>query len=76
MYGDDGTCDASGYTDIPSSWWQNRLSSIRGYGGCTYDCRLGPRCGDGIVQAGEQCDDGNMLSGDGCSRECTSEIPR
>ncbi|MEV6644515.1 hypothetical protein [Amycolatopsis sp. NPDC051371] len=36
VYGDDGTCNASGYTFIPSTWWQNRLSSIRGYGGCTW----------------------------------------
>ncbi len=25
------------------------------------------RCGDGVVDAGEDCDDGNMLDGDGCS---------
>lgn len=25
------------------------------------------RCGDGIVDPGEDCDDGNMLDGDGCS---------
>ncbi|MDX2092756.1 MAG: DUF4215 domain-containing protein [Kofleriaceae bacterium] len=30
-----------------------------GYNGCTASCELGPRCGDAIVQAGEeQCDDG------------------
>lgn len=31
-----------------------------GYGGCTNQCLLGPRCGDGVKQMpnGEQCDDG------------------
>ena len=34
--------------------------TARGYGHCTAACTLGPRCGDGILQApsGEQCDDG------------------
>ncbi len=29
-----------------------------------------PRCGDGVVDAGEACDDGNLVEGDGCSTEC------
>ena len=43
-----------------------------GYGKCAADCTLGPRCGDGVVQAdqGEQCDDGNLVDGDGCSATC------
>lgn len=32
------------------------------------------RCGDAIVQAGEQCDDGNTANGDGCSGTCLTEI--
>jgi cysteine-rich repeat protein len=28
---------------------------------------LGARCGDKLVQAGEDCDDGNSSRGDGCS---------
>jgi len=33
------------------------------------------RCGDGVVQPGEQCDDGNTTDGDGCSATCTTETP-
>ena len=47
-----------------------------GYGKCATGCVLGPRCGDGIVQAdqGEQCDDGNLVSGDGCSATCKNDV--
>jgi cysteine-rich repeat protein len=40
------------------------------------NCRLGPHCGDGIVQmdAGEQCDDGNHVNGDGCNADCKITI--
>lgn len=31
------------------------------------------RCGDGVLDAGEQCDDGNTVSGDGCSVLCATE---
>jgi len=43
-----------------------------GYGKCKSDCTLGPRCGDGVLQAdqGEQCDDGNLVNGDTCSSTC------
>jgi fibro-slime domain-containing protein len=45
-----------------------------GYGHCSAACTLGPRCGDGIVQAssGEGCDDGvnNGASGDKCRADC------
>ena len=46
-----------------------------GYGHCTTGCTLGPRCGDGITQAGngEQCDNGinNGASADKCKADCT-----
>jgi cysteine-rich repeat protein len=38
---------------------------------CRLDCTL-PRCGDGILDAGEVCDDGNTSGGDGCSADCKS----
>ena len=34
------------------------------------NCAVGPFCGDGYVNAGEQCDDGNVDSDDGCSATC------
>ena len=49
-----------------------KAKNTGGYGKCNADCTLGPRCGDGILQAdqGEQCDDGNLVNGDGCSSTC------
>jgi cysteine-rich repeat protein len=38
---------------------------------CRTDCTV-PRCGDGILDAGEVCDDGNTVGGDGCSADCKS----
>ena len=32
-------------------------------------------CGNGILETGEECDDGNTANGDGCSAQCTVEIP-
>ena len=29
------------------------------------------RCGNGVVDSGEQCDDGNAVAGDGCESDCT-----
>ena len=33
----------------------------------------GSRCGDGILEDGEECDDGNTSNGDGCSSDCLKE---
>ena len=43
---------------------------------CLPTCQLA-RCGDGVTQLGrgEQCDDGNGASGDGCTPNCTREVP-
>jgi cysteine-rich repeat protein len=38
---------------------------------CRMDCTI-PRCGDGILDAGEACDDGNTVGGDGCAADCQS----
>ena len=34
---------------------------------------IGPPCGDGSVDPGEECDDGNYVDGDCCSASCTVE---
>src|SRR5438094_6856669 len=36
---------------------------------------VGPCCGNGIVDPGEDCDDGNQLNGDCCSSNCKFEPP-
>jgi cysteine-rich repeat protein len=47
------------------------------YAGCSRSCRLGPHCGDGILQTDfEQCDDGNQIDGDGCDSNCTILVPK
>jgi fibro-slime domain-containing protein len=61
--GSAGNCDTSG-SDC--------------YNKCTTSCKLGPRCGDGVVQQDhEQCDNGKNTDGyaaagsDACSPDCT-----
>jgi hypothetical protein len=41
--------------------------------GCTWDCKICGRCGDGYKDPGEECDAGaqNGKYGSGCSDECT-----
>ena len=36
------------------------------------ECEL-LRCGDGVLDIGEQCDDGNKKNSDGCNTSCTIE---
>jgi len=36
-------------------------------------CTVPDRCGDGVINPGEQCDDGNQTGGDGCSAACQLE---
>ena len=36
------------------------------------DVVVPPRCGDGIVQSGEECDDGNAVDDDACSNACVA----
>ncbi len=47
------------------------LTSYQNAAACRLDCTV-PRCGDGILDAGEVCDDGNGSGGDGCAADCLS----
>ena len=48
-----------------------------GYNECAEDCKLGPRCGDGVLQQPEEeCDDGNFTNGDGCESNCRKNVPK
>jgi cysteine-rich repeat protein len=35
---------------------------------------IDPRCGDGVVDVGEECDDGNAIAGDACDGACRSSL--
>ena len=49
-----------------------KLDTFNNTGECKSDCTVCPtKCGDGIVQAGEQCDDGNSVDTDLCRNDCT-----
>jgi len=39
---------------------------------CRTNC-TNPRCGDSVVDSGEDCDDGNTLPGDNCDENCQQE---
>ena len=60
--------------------WSLASDSTNQFGGWTLDdvCIVGiprvPRCGDGIIDSGEECDDGNNVSGDGCSATCEDDF--
>lgn len=41
--------------------------------GNTGDTSSSKKCGDGVLDVGEQCDDGNLVDGDGCSAYCVKE---
>ena len=32
------------------------------------------KCGNNILNTGEECDDSNIIPGDGCSNNCTLEV--
>lgn len=46
--------------------------TLRDNDGCSHLCRE-ERCGDGVLQDGEECDDGAQAPGDGCDMNCRLE---
>lgn len=68
--------DANGAMQIT---WSLKSDNSKELGGWTLDdvCLVGfdsiGRCGDGILEEGEQCDDGNTERGDGCDHRCYYE---
>jgi fibro-slime domain-containing protein len=69
------TC-GDGVTTVFEECDNGGANSDTAYGGCTKQCKFGPRCGDGIVQTqfGEACDDGKNTTiayeGSGCAPGC------
>ena len=58
------------YRDIGPGEHRHICVAIR-----TTTFEIPPRCGNGIIEAGEACDDGNVASGDGCDSACQVEGP-
>ena len=66
------TC-GDGIVSIGEECDDGKDKNTGGYGGCTADCKLGPYCGDGIVDPEfEDCDDGGkiVLEGPACPSGC------
>ena len=69
------TC-GDGIVSIGEECDDGKNKNTGGYGGCTADCKLGPYCGDGIVDPDhEDCDDGGnagkiVLEGSACPSGC------
>lgn len=63
--------DESGETIVLDRTTTARIVALGAPSVCRLDCTI-PRCGDGILDAGEVCDDGNVVSFDGCAADCRS----
>lgn len=57
-----------------TSTWRMRYTSIGVFGAIAQQSGLVvTRCGNSVIDAGEQCDDGNLVNGDDCSDTCQFE---
>jgi cysteine-rich repeat protein len=57
-----------------TSSWRMRFTSIGPFGAfATTPGVVVTRCGNNVIDSGEQCDDGNLTSGDDCSDTCQLE---
>lgn len=76
--GMDGSCTSAelgGATcaSVLGSGWIGTLSCTAPPTGCSYITSGCHKCGNGILEIGEQCDDSNTLNGDCCSSTCQYE---
>ncbi len=76
---DEASCTASGgyyvledaITLCPSSC---EIVDADEAGEVKFEVGCGDKCGNGVIDFGENCDDGNTQSYDGCSQECIIEL--
>jgi cysteine-rich repeat protein len=64
-----GTCTAA-CSFSPISAPMNSDGCCPAAGNSLNDNDCPPRCGNALMEAGEQCDDGNFANGDGCNNGC------
>jgi MYXO-CTERM domain-containing protein len=79
IYGDglivgDEACDDSNSDSLVLGCVNGRVSDGYGCDGAEPSrCAPLERCGDGVIDVGEECDDGNVTDEDGCSAACREE---
>src|SRR5947209_5246490 len=65
-------CSVHGVSFTPDDAQGCTVESDCGNPACVGVPACQPRCGNGIVDPGEQCDDGNDVNGDTCDSNCTT----
>lgn len=63
----DGSVDADANNDIDAD------APVDADHDSGVDADSEPRCGNGVVESGEECDDGDVIVGDGCDASCLIE---
>ena len=67
----DPTC-GNGITELPLEQCDD--GNAQDGDGCDSQCQIEDKCGNGVLDAGEDCGDGCLLNGDGCDAFCNTEI--